>query len=208
LDKPDKKTEESVNKNLVGKKRSNIPVKTLLIEVFSIVIGVLLALGMNQWRENYSHQKQAQTALQNITNEIRSNSETLTLIHENNLNTVNQMTESKSNENDGYAKFIPGLQLRDTAWKTFLSTGISSYVNYETVLLLSETYSLQDVYKQTGTLLTEAAMNMAGYAAATGRDVEDIHFQKHFYDYLEIIITVEEEILKSYKKTLDYLDKN
>jgi hypothetical protein len=208
LDKSTSNTRSSGSTQADKHKKETIPVKTLLIEVFSIVLGVLLALGVNQWRENYSNQKQAKTALQNISNEIRSNSESLKLIHENNLATIKKMEEDQSDQTDTEAKFIPGLQLRETAWETFLSTGISSYVDYETVLLLSQTYSFQEIYKQTGTLLTEAALNMAGYAAATGREVENIHFQKQFFDYLEMMVTVEEEILKSYDMSLEHLTKD
>ena len=41
----------------------DLPVQELLVEVFSIVLGVLLALAMNQWRESRSQRAQADSAL-------------------------------------------------------------------------------------------------------------------------------------------------
>lgn len=182
------------------------PFQRLLFEFFSIVLGVLLALGLNEWRENRSHQSQAKAALLNIKNELKSNIKALKILHENNTATVKVMDENKNKDTDEERKFIPGLQLRETAWETFLSTNTSNYVDYQTVLTLSETYSMQSVYKQTGSLLTEAALNMAAYAAATGNDVEDSNFNNQFYDYFVMMVQVESELLKSCQESIAHLE--
>ena len=161
---------------------------------------------LNEWRENRSHQSQASAAMLNIKNELQSNIKALKILHENNVMTVKVMDENKDSDSSEERKFIPGLQLRETAWETFLSTNISNYVDYETVLVLSETYSMQSVYKQTGSLLAEAAMNMAAYAAATGKDVEDSNFNNQFYDYFTMLVQVESELLKSYQKSVEHLE--
>ena len=182
------------------------PLQRLLVEFFSIVLGVLLALGLNEWRENRSHQSQANAALLNIKNELQSNLRALTILHENNAETIKVMAENKNTDSGGERKFIPGLQLRETAWETFLSTNISNYVDYKTVLILSETYSMQSVYKQTGSLLAEAAMNMAAYATANGREVEDKNFNNQFYDYFTMMVQVESALLESCQKSLEHLE--
>jgi hypothetical protein len=182
------------------------PLQRLLVEFFSIVLGVLLALGLNEWRENRSHQSQANAALLNIKNELQSNLKALTILHENNAETVKVMAENKNTDSGGERKFIPGLQLRETAWETFLSTNISNYVDYKTVLILSETYSMQSVYKQTGSLLAEAAMNMAAYVAANGREVEDKNFNNQFYDYFTMLVQVENALLESCQNSLEHLE--
>lgn len=171
------------------------------------MLGVLLALGLNEWRETRSHHAQANAALLNIKNELQSNLKALTILHENNTETVKLMAENQDADSSEERKFIPGLQLRETAWETFLSTNTSNYVDYKTVLILSETYSMQNVYKQTGSLLAEAAMNMAAYAAAMGQGVDDSHFQNQFYDYFVMLVQVESELLKSYQKSIEHLEK-
>jgi hypothetical protein len=194
------------NNQNIAKPNRNFPFQRLLLEFFSIVLGVLLALGLNEWRENRFHQSQANAALLNIKNELQSNLKALTILHENNSETVKVMAENRDTDSDGERQFIPGLQLRATAWETFLSTNVSNYVDYETVLVLSETYSMQSVCKQTGSLLTEAAMNMAAYAAATGKEVEDSQFNNQFYDYFVTLVQVEDALLESCQKSIEHLE--
>ena len=195
-----------MHENRVTFPKRRLPIQTLLIEVFSIVLGVLLALALNEWREQHSHQSQADSALQNISNELRANLELLTLLHENNTATIAAMSEEQDVEPEKDRNFIPGLQLRETAWETLLSTGLSNYVDYETILMLSETFSMQSIYKQTGMQLTEAAMNVAAYATVSGTDVNNLHFQRQFVGYFEMLVRIEEELLKSYREVIDHLD--
>jgi hypothetical protein len=207
------KAEEQIQENISEKRNTpryrKLPIQTLLIEVFSIVLGVLLALGMNEWREQRAHQSQVKAALQNISHELRSNLEVLTTIHQNNVVTVDAIAKSNEGGTDTTddRTFIPGLQLRKTAWETLQSTGVSNYADYETMLQLSGTYSMQGVYTQTGVLLTEAAMNMSAFAVAHGKEVDNEKFSHQFYDYFAMLVRVEEELLKSYQKSIDHLEK-
>jgi hypothetical protein len=209
LEKNEEKIEVKVSekRNVSGHRK--LPIQTLLIEVFSIVLGVLLALGMNEWREQRAHQSQVKAALQNISHELRSNLEMLTTIHENNTATVDAIAKSGEAEADtaDNRTFIPGLQLRKTAWETLQSTGVSNYADYETMLQLSGTYSMQGVYTQTGVLLTEAAMNMTAFAVANGKEVDNEKFSRQFYDYFAMLVRVEEELLKSYRESIGHLEK-
>lgn len=207
MEKKRDRNQTSKNENQSSEKGNlKFPFQRLLVEFLSIVLGVLLALALNEWRETRSHRSQAKAALMNVKNELQSNLEALTILHENNAKTVELMAENNNERSSENRKFIPGLQLRETAWETFLSTGVSSYTDYETVLVLSETYSFQNVYKQSGALLTEAAMNMAAYAAANGREVADAHFENQFYDYLVMLVDVESELLKSCRISMEHLE--
>ena len=193
-------------RNILPQRRWSI--QKLVIEVFSIVLGVLLALAVNEWSELRSHQLQAESALQNISKELYSNLEFLTLLHENNTAAIKLMSEEEDVNTNDESSLIPGLQLRETAWETLLSTGVSNYVEYETILILSETYSMQSIYKQTGTQLTEAAMNVAAYATVNGSKVDNQHFQSQFIGYFEILVSIEAELLRSYKQLIEHLDKS
>ena len=99
----------------------NGSMRAIFIEVVSIVLGVLLALAVNEWRAQRAHDSEAESALQNINNEVISNQKTLEAIHKNNVSTVESMTENRDGNED--RKFIPGLQLKSSAWETLLSTG-------------------------------------------------------------------------------------
>lgn len=177
-----------------------------MVEVLSIVLGVLLALGLSEWADDREHQALADAALQNVLNEVRSNHEVLTFIHENNTATIEAMKTDPDSESTQDRNFIPGLQLRETAWEALLSTGLSGYVDYDTIFMLSEMYAIQEVYKQTGVQLSEAAMNMAGYAAVNEKDIDNRHFQKQFIGYFELLADVEAGLLESFDETATRLE--
>lgn len=56
----------------------------LALEVFSIVLGVLLALGVSEWQEERQRNERLQTGLANIASEPGSNLQILRISHENN----------------------------------------------------------------------------------------------------------------------------
>ena len=124
---------------------------SMAMEFVSIVLGVLLALGLSEWVAERDNRQLANAALANIHVEIGENRRTLQIIHENNLATVAAVSDERQDEAE--RQFIPGMQLRETAWNTFLQTGLSAYVEYDIVLELSQLYSIQQIYKQTGQLL-------------------------------------------------------
>lgn len=152
----DDETAVSRHQSIGVKKTWSAP--ALMLEVFSIVLGVLLALGLSEWADDRQNQALASSALVNIYREIGSNVETLKIIHDNNVQTVDAIGLQPTPESDRSRSIIPGLQLGETAWESFLATGLSAHVDYDTLLTLSQLYSIQRVYKQTGTQLSESAM--------------------------------------------------
>ena len=163
-------------------------------------------MAVNEWNEQRSHEIQADSALQNISNELLSNLEVLKLIHENNTATVDAIMAEPDSESEENRNFIPGLQLQETAWDTLLSTGLSNYVQYERILVLSRAYSMLGLYKNTGMQLTNAAMTASAYAAATGTEVDNDSLAKKFINYFELLLQIEEILLASFQEALDQLD--
>ncbi len=188
------------------RKRKSRSAPALALEVFSIVLGVLLALGLSEWADDRENHRLAKSALLNISKEISSNLETLTLIHENNVQTVNAITAQSESNADKSQSFIPGIQLQETAWEAFLATGMSGYVNYDTILELSKMYAIQRVYKQTGMQMTESAMNATAYATALGTTVDERHFQEQFIGYFQLLTQIEVQLLDSYQDALGRID--
>ena len=63
--------------------RSSIPVQRLLLEAFSIVFAVVLALGVDEWRETRHLEEKAQKAHAHILEEVRSNRTFFASLHTN-----------------------------------------------------------------------------------------------------------------------------
>jgi len=99
-------------------KRKLPSLPALAIEVASIVLGVLLALGLSEWAADREHRALASSALVNVTQEVSSNLETLVLIHDNNVETIEILKASVDSESDQTRSIIPGLQLREPSWIT------------------------------------------------------------------------------------------
>lgn len=187
-------------------KRKLPSLPALAVEFVSIVLGVLLALGLSEWAEEREHQALASSALVNVAQEIDTNLETLVLIHDNNVETIEILKASADSESDQTRSIIPGLQLQETAWEALVAAGHSSYIEYDTLLTLSATYSLQEVYKHTATQLADAAMSATAHSVALGTALDDRHFQEQFMGYFELLTQIEAQLLDAYRDTLDSLD--
>ena len=174
--------------------------------MFSIVLGVLLALGFSEWADERQNQTLANSALLNIRREVVSNLDTLKIIHENNVQTIDAISSQTTPDADESRSIIPGLQLQETGWEALLATGLSGHVDYDTMLTLSKLYSFQSVYKQTGMQLSASAMSATAYATAMGTSVDNRHFQEQFIGYFRLLTLIEEQLLGTYRDALNTLD--
>lgn len=174
---------------------------SLILEVFSIVLGVLLALAVSEWQQARENEERASTALHSVRLELQANQKILNLIHENNQQTIDK-AQAADNEDNENLQFIPGVQVRATAWETLLGTGVSGYIDYELLLSLSETYSMQSIYRQTGMQLVNASMTMAAMASVDRKEIDNDAMQLNFMSYFTMILTIEETVLDRYKASL------
>ena len=183
-------------------------IKKALLEIFSIVLAVLLALGVSEWQEDRRESELAAIALENVRTELESNRTTLEVIHKNNTKTIAAAKLDDESEQDGEdQQFIPGIQMRSAAWSAFLSAGISNYIDYDLVVALSNAYAIQGVYKQTGLSLVEASMSISAMATVQKVDVDSQSFQEQFMSYFEMILAMEASLLEGYGDVLVLIDK-
>ena len=204
----DRKTEDEkeVSRHQGNRTQKTWSAPALVLEVFSIVLGVLLALGLSEWADERQNQTLANSALLNIYREVDSNHKTLKIIHANNVQTIDAIGLQSTPDADDSRSIIPGSQLQETAWEALLATGLSGHVDYDTMLTLSQLYSIQRVYKQTGMQLSESAMNATAYATAIGSSVDHRHFQQQFIGYFQLLTQIEEQLLDIYGDVLETLD--
>lgn len=183
---------------------SSTSFKTIIIEFVSIVLGVMLALGVNEWRENLNNEDRAEAALNNIENELESNLQTLEYIYNNNKSAL-EVINSDELDGDSNQTFIPGIQLQEVAWKAITTSGVSNYLDYDIIIQLSSTYTLQEVYKKTAQSFIEANLNLSAYSIALGEKVADENLVKGFKDTFILLSTIESQLLVSYKESLKSL---
>ncbi len=195
-------------------------VASLILEVFSIVLGVLLALAVSEWQEQQDRDELVQLALTNIASEMAANEEILTTLHARNQATIEAAypqepaADEELNEEEGAsddaaqsAPFSPGVQLRSTAWEAMLSSGASSYADYNLLLTLSRTYSRQAIYRDMGLKLVETSMTMAAMATVNSTAIDSQQFLDQFSAFFTMMLQMEETLLEDYAATRALLDQ-
>jgi hypothetical protein len=179
----------------------------IALEVFSIVLGVLLALGVSEWQEKRNNTERAGVAVANVRAELESNLKLLETIHPNNAQVVESINSGEEDSQDENA-FIPGVQIRSSAWQTLGSTGLVNFVDYEMLIELSQLYSMIDVYRTTSYTFISSNMNMAATATALGTAVDNKRFSQNFSTYFQTMVQIEEILIGAHKNAIRKIDES
>jgi hypothetical protein len=175
------------------------------LEVFSIVLGVLLALAVSEWQEDRHNRERTESALVNVRAELEGNLQILEIVHSNNVALVDRVADETA-ELGQDDQFLPALQISDSAWTTLNTTGLANFVDLELMETLSETNSLMKVYRRAGYSLVDANMTVLATATASGQDIAKIDdtslFAINFVKFFELIVDVESALMDSHKRSL------
>jgi len=114
-----------------------------LFESALIVFSILLALAINEWKENRDNQRLASQALANFEREIQENSGRVerSFPYHSHLSEAFKGARSLTEVEGWHGISSPMLQ--DTAWQTALATNAFGQIRYETVSALSRVYTSQ-----------------------------------------------------------------
>lgn len=124
------------------------------VESVLIVTSILLALAVDEWRENEGHEELANQALLSFAREIRQNQariEDAAPYHRGLRQVIARLAyDERGGSAADLQSVVEGLEptvLLNTAWETAVATGALNYMGYETVSALSLTYSLQERFE-------------------------------------------------------------
>ncbi len=126
-------------------RRSSVAVT---IQIVSIIFSILLALGLNDWKESRSNKRLALTTLNNFREELGNNKRVIEAALR------DQRVYLRSLENNGSqvstgdrnTSAVPGINLPEVltaAWETALISKTMGYIDYDVILKLSELYLQQ-----------------------------------------------------------------
>lgn len=164
-----------------------------LFEMMSIIVGVLVALAVDEWNEDRQNKERAEIAIHNVHLEIGKNLEVLGILHPENQAVLEVLqTEASS---DTSLRILPGLQLYDTAWRTLESSGISAYVEYDKLFDIAQVYSIQNIYKDLGKDFIDQIMETKTLALAMGKDISEEEIIHSSVELLELMVHVEENLI-------------
>lgn len=126
----------------------------VLFESALIVVSILVALGLDEWREDRQDDETVQLALSNFASELRQNQARVeyaapfnrglrSVLHDRYQDDDIESVEDFVNMVESYTP----VALQSTAWETALATGSLAKMDYSLVSALSLTYSLQNRYQ-------------------------------------------------------------
>ena len=139
-------------------KGSKMSLGRLLLEVFLIVLGVLMALGVNEWRQANADKQRADMALRQIENELQYNlSEVMRVLpqHQVVLDSLRALARLFQDNPElvtygRLRKAVPGLTyplLQVTSWELAKETEMINHIDYDLAAELSKVYGHQAFYQ-------------------------------------------------------------
>lgn len=174
----------------------------LLMEFVSVVFAVLLALGLNHWREERANQELADKALTNIFIEVFTNKNDLEEqfpIYEENIASVGVYKAEYDSGKGGYYSLKFNLPvLSKAAWNVANSTGAIKDVDLTLLMELSDMYAFQDVI-QTNSLNYLETMNSLSYK----KDENAEAIVNANYDQLKLMKSWSEQLHAGYLNILE-----
>jgi len=127
----------------------------VLFESMLIILSILVALGLDEWREDRQDAENIEHALSNFLSEVQQNKsrvEDAAPFNQGLRHVLGRRQEVKAIESVAtYVNIVESYNpvvLQSTAWETAIATGALAKLDYNLVSNLSLTYSLQNRYQQ------------------------------------------------------------
>jgi len=177
----------------------------LFLESLLIILSVLVALAVNDWRAGRERRTRTAEARQAFAREISANREQLAsdqiLPHHRRLQAIYRKAVDENAADPG-ALFDTGLHppaLRDAAWRAFSGGTIFADFPAERVLLLSDTYHAQsDLERKNAEFLTLLSVPRADRETPSyQRDVA-----RAIWMFLNDLVPAEERLTRNYEQVL------
>lgn len=127
-------------------------VRSALLEAGFVVLGVILALAANEWRQDLADKEHSRQAVASIQEEVRANRAAVEVSMEYHSELL-KMLQGEHEEGwvpdarDFPRGFIFPARVSRTAWSTASETGALSKTEFSVVMKMSRIYALQDRYE-------------------------------------------------------------
>lgn len=144
-------------------------IKSIFLEAFFVVMGVVIAFSANEYREYQNRQEAVSVAIASILNEVETNSQLLASsanYHQNlwdTLSAFSRQNVSKADIRIFNRGFISPASLQSTAWEAAKATNVVRDIPYPIVEAISEIYTGQQSYeaqtRSVGNLIYQSMFN-------------------------------------------------
>lgn len=174
----------------------------VIVQSIAVTVSILLALWVDQWKQQRAERTLAREAMDNFVTEIRRNDARLddVLPYHEGLQSLLTGAESshliRTQADFQSTVGVDGLRppsLLQTAWQTSIATGALTHLDYETVAALSLTYTLQDRFREDARAGFQTVVQASDFRAG-GADVA-VHAADN---YLHEIVSEERDLRATY----------
>ena len=172
------------------------------LEFLSILLGVLVALAVDEWNEDRENSDRAELAISNIRLEMMNNKKMLDALHENNTTALEVLIENDTTKSDSLT-ILPGLQLQETAWRTVMGTGIAAHIPYSQLYEFAEHYTIIKIYKDMGYRFLDNFMQVRNFGKAMGNEISDHEAIRSNLTSLGLMVSIEEQLMININGFLD-----
>lgn len=183
-------------------KSTSVWVPQVMFESALIVVSILVALGLDEWRENSQDDEVIEKSLSNFVIEIGQNKarvDNAAPFNQGLRNVLNRHYLDDDIESvDEFINMVESYSpagLQSTAWETALATGSLAKIEYNLVTALSLTYSLQGRYQ----LTTRSGMS----GLTNPQNLSDDNLRLAIYNsirYLDDVTGMETELGVTYEE--------
>lgn len=176
------------------KSRQKINWSLLLIEAFLVVLSVLLALGLNSWRESRANNNLALRALSTVSEEFSVNCSRIQDFQEYHLAVANGERDSE------------GLQIgliRNDSWDSAQSTGATAHIEFETASIIGQIYASQSDHRTLFQSYIEALFTKI----STEDSLETAHGKLDVVTIRELV-RIQDDLLTFYSEFEEALETN
>lgn len=182
----------------------------VLFESLLIVFSILLALAVDEWREDRQTQKRVDQALESFAGEIQRNREAVARVlpyHERLQGHFRKLARSGTARSirdmmsmEGFKGFSP-VTFESSAWRTAVATGVLTNLDFKTASLLSRLYTAQDDYAASQKMIFGVIQPTSFTEATLPMTISILN------GYMTDIVIGEQDLLQSYDTILKYLEK-
>lgn len=185
----------------------NLPWTNYLIEFFTVVLGILLAFGLNTYYNNKTDETRARHFLEGVRLEIEENAKEVAekLAYHKSIH-----TDLNTNP-DSVILRLKTSRVKNFAWQIAQENSISQHIPYDLYRKLAEIYEAQDYLQQNNNEASAmmSHINVLSPFYLVGVDVSEEeavafgqNYKQGWTPIFEDFITAEEDLIELYNDTL------
>ena len=128
---------------LMGRSTNKLPWLQLGVEALLVVLSVLLALALNNWRDSQANEDMADRALRNLEREIRENRAEILAV----LPYHKALLDTLRSENPPTGISMGAAAIQNNAWEAAQSAGVVAFLDFSIVAIASRIQETQRKYQ-------------------------------------------------------------